>query len=374
MNAPTEFTVDMSKVGSDIESSKLSCTIFDPRGNLLPSKIISGNGDEVYRIMYTPFEAGRHTIELLYDNIPVPGSPFVVHVKSGCDPTRVRAYGPGLEKSFSNQSATFTVETKGAGFGGLSLSIEGPAEAKMSCVDNKDGSCSVEYLPTEAGDYDISIKFADTPIPGSPFKVFVEDPVDSSKVKVYGPGIENGEVREGVPANFLVDVSNAGAGMIAVKLTTQDNKHIDTVKVEDKGEGIYAVHYVPPKEGTVLTAQVKFAEKEVPCSPFVMVVQPKFDTKNVKVMGDTSKKQLPASLPAKFQIDTKTAGQADINVIIKNPQGKPLVPKMEEVEDGTYAVTFVPDECGPYNVSIKYGGKDVVGSPFILQAHPTGEV
>lgn len=47
---------------------------------------------------------------------------------------------------------------------------------------------------------------------------------------------------------------------------------------------------------------------------------------------------------------------------------------MENVEDGTYAVSFVPDECGPYNVSIKFGEKDVIGSPFIIQAHPTGEV
>jgi len=105
-----------------------------------------------------------------------------------------------------------------------------------------------------------------------------------------------------------------------------------------------------------------------------MNVFPKFETKNVKVSGDTQKKELPASLPAKFQIETDKAGQADINVVIKNPQGKALVPKMEQMENGAYAVTFVPDECGPYNVSIKYGGKDVIGSPFILQAHPTGEV
>lgn len=41
----------------------------------------------------------------------------------------------------------------------------------MTCRDNRDGSCTVEYVPTEAGDYDISIKFADQFIPGSPFKV-----------------------------------------------------------------------------------------------------------------------------------------------------------------------------------------------------------
>ena len=62
-------------------------------------------------------------------------------------------------------------EYLGAGTGGLGLAIEGPSEAKMTCRDNRDGSCTVEYVPTEAGDYDISIKFADQPIPGSPFKV-----------------------------------------------------------------------------------------------------------------------------------------------------------------------------------------------------------
>lgn len=316
MNASTEFMVDMSKVGSDVDSGKLTCSIFDPRGNLIPSKIVPGNVNEIYRIMYTPFEAGRHTIELLYDNVPVPGSPFVVHVKSGCDPTRVRAFGAGLEKAFTNQSAKFTVETKGAGFGGLSLAIEGPSETKMSCIDNKDGSCSVEYVPAEAGEYDISIKFAETPIPGSPFTVLIEDPVDPYKVKVYGPGIEHGEVREGNPTKFFVDVSEAGAGMVSVELSDK-GKPVTDFKVEEKADGVYAVKYVPPKEGSVLTAHVKFADREVPCSPFVMTVFPKFDTNNVKVLGDTEKKQLPASLPAKFQIDTKTAGQADINVMIK---------------------------------------------------------
>ena len=103
-----------------------------------------------------------------------------------------------------------------------------------------------------------------------------------------------------------------------------------------------------------------------------MTVFPKFESKNVKVSGDTLKKELPASLPAKIQIETKKAGEGDIAVSIKNPQGKSMVPKMEEIEDGVYALTFVPDECGPYNVSITYGGQHVQGSPFEVQAHPTG--
>ena len=72
---------------------------------------------------------------------------------------------PGLEGGHTNQPQLFTVETRGAGQGGLGLAIEGPSEAKMNCRDNRDGSCTVEYLPTKAGDYDISIKFADQDIP-----------------------------------------------------------------------------------------------------------------------------------------------------------------------------------------------------------------
>lgn len=44
--------------------------------------------------------------------------------------------------------------------------MEGPSEAKMSCVDNKDGSCSVEYVPYEPGTYNLNITYGGQPITG----------------------------------------------------------------------------------------------------------------------------------------------------------------------------------------------------------------
>ena len=52
------------------------------------------------------------------------------------------------------------------GFGGLSLSIEGPSKADIECHDNEDGSCRVTYKPTEPGNYIINVKFADEHVPG----------------------------------------------------------------------------------------------------------------------------------------------------------------------------------------------------------------
>lgn len=53
--------------------------------------------------------------------------------------------------------------------GGLDLAIEGPSKAEISCMDNKDGTCSVNYLPTLPGDYNILVKYNDQHIAGSPF-------------------------------------------------------------------------------------------------------------------------------------------------------------------------------------------------------------
>lgn len=56
--------------------------------------------------------AGLHLIEVLFDEVSVPKSPFRVSVTEGCDPSRVRAYGPGLEEGLVNKPNRFTVETR----------------------------------------------------------------------------------------------------------------------------------------------------------------------------------------------------------------------------------------------------------------------
>lgn len=71
-----------------------------------------------------------------------------------------------MEKGIVNQKNTFTIETKSAGTGPLSLSIEGPAEAKMTCKDNRDGTCTVDYIPVVPGEYNIGVKMGGKKISG----------------------------------------------------------------------------------------------------------------------------------------------------------------------------------------------------------------
>ena len=57
--------------------------------------------------------------------------------------------------------------------GGLSLAVEGPSKAEIVCQDNDDGTCTVTYLPTEPGLYNIVVKFDDEHILGSPFTAYI---------------------------------------------------------------------------------------------------------------------------------------------------------------------------------------------------------
>jgi len=119
----------------------------------------------------------------------------------------------------------------------------------MTCKDNRDGSCSVEYTPTEFGEYDVSIQFAERHIPGSPFKVryaailspdrllhvfgYAQVTVDrpataaANNVAVTGPGINPKYCRANTPVTFKVDATRcAGAanGNVDVKMSTDKGK------------------------------------------------------------------------------------------------------------------------------------------------------
>ena len=78
--------------------------------------------------------------------------------------------------------AKFKIDASKAGEGGIGLTIEGPTEAEIKCDDHGDGTCSVEYMPNESGDYKINVTFADQHIPGSPFTAVIADEFDVTKV------------------------------------------------------------------------------------------------------------------------------------------------------------------------------------------------
>lgn len=49
-------------------------------------------------------------------------------------------------------SGEFSIWTREAGAGGLSIAVEGPSKAEITFEDRKDGSCGVSYVVQEPGE------------------------------------------------------------------------------------------------------------------------------------------------------------------------------------------------------------------------------
>lgn len=56
-----------------------------------------------------------------------------------------------------NIPAEFSILTREAGAGGLSIAVEGPSKAEINFEDRKDGSCGVSYVVTEPGTIDFIV-------------------------------------------------------------------------------------------------------------------------------------------------------------------------------------------------------------------------
>ncbi|XP_008178841.1 filamin-A isoform X2 [Acyrthosiphon pisum] len=377
LGSPTDFSVD-SRAVAKYGQGVVTCTVTNPSGTRTET-FITPQSDGTYKISYTPFEAGPHTIDIYYDGVPIVGSPFSVNVRRGTDASKCRAFGPGVSHGIIHKVNTFTVETKGAGTGSLGLAIEGPSEAKMTCVDNRDGSCTIEYTPTESGVYDVSIQFAETHIPGSPFKVQVDRPdrpATVNDIKVSGPGINPKYIRANTPITFKVDASKSAKGHVDVKMG--NDKGVLQSKqpiIRDNEDGTYDVTYTPNPEGAELVANVLYNGHHVPNSPFKFRVRPKFELDKIKIEGPgvSDSRGIKASVPTYFVVDATDAGSGKLDLRIMGPDGFPRQVDIEK-KDNIYKIKYTPDDCGRYTIEALYDGKPLPQSPIQVQAYSTGNV
>lgn len=57
----------------------------------------------------------------------------------------------------------------------------------------------------------------------------------------------------------------------------------------------------------------------------------------------------------------------------QRPDGTYIRPMIQDNGDGTYTVQYTPEDCGPYTISVTFGGEPVKNAPFKTTAIPTGD-
>ena len=186
---PAAFTIDCSEAGE----GGLDVNIVGPgRGDV--NYELKDNGDGTFLCTYKPTKPGQYIITVKFDNGVVPKCPIKVSVGSTADPSKITAWGPGLERGVAGRPAEFYVNCKGAPVDNLTVGIEGPGEAKVEMKPKTDGTVTVLYYPTKPGKYIIHVMYDEMDIKESPFSASISPRGDVSKVYAEGKGLEDGNM------------------------------------------------------------------------------------------------------------------------------------------------------------------------------------
>lgn len=177
----------------------------------------------------------------------IAGSPFKIKVaeREVGDAKKVLVSGSALHEGKTHTDNTFNVDTRKAGFGGLSLSIEGPSKAEIKCKDHENGTLDISYRPTEPGYYIMNLKFADHHVEGSPFTI---------KVTGEGSNTQTERIhrkRDAVPQTEVGSKCHLAfkiPGVSAMDLTafvTSPTGITDDAEIAETDDGAYGVSFVP---------------------------------------------------------------------------------------------------------------------------------
>ncbi len=403
-----EFFVDYTKAGD----GEPQVTVNGPGGGENVEEKEVEEGIRKYRYYIDPDEAGDYKIDITYADNAIPDSPFNVNIDWKTDPTRVKAYGPGLEGGNIAEWTEFTVDMTKAGDGGLDLQIEGPCEAEVIVDDHENGTASVKYLPKEAGEYQINIFFADKAIPESPFTPLFVPETDPNKVRSYGPGLKHDGVKVGDPGDFVVDTRAAGAGAVDIvvdgpywrgRAPTPQAKNPSPgpgsrpgstsgirrrsmsssakSKITSNNDDTYDVIYNPRKVGTY-NINVFFADQSIPNSPYEINIT---DPSNVIVKGPgldengDKYEEIPVisisdKKPLVWNIDCTEAGPGAVDAKLYGSDGKEKNLQLNEGEEDQYNLCYTPDSAGRHRLVLKYSGNEIQQSPLDFSLSDSSQV
>ncbi|OQR80177.1 filamin-C-like [Tropilaelaps mercedesae] len=362
-------------------SSEVSLKVQEKDVKTLNAYIVAPNGLEEpcflkqlpngqLGISFTPRLTGEHRIHVRRQGQEITGSPFKISVLD-CeigDSTRVQTSGPGLTQGITQATNEFTINTKDAGYGGLSISMEGPSKADIKVKDNEDGTVKVNYVPSEPGYYILNIKFADHHVRGSPFTVKVDGEgsnVQRERIKKQREAAPVSDV--GQECKLIFKLPNACAIDMDAKVQGPGGDS-NPATIRDAEDGAYEVSFVPKVAG-VHHVTVRHKKFHIPGSPFQFTVGPLRDYGAHRVhAGGQGLERGVANDPCEFNIWTREAGAGALAVSVEGPSKAAI--DFKDRKDGSCYISYKVADPGEYRVGIKFNDQHIPDSPFKVYVMP----
>ncbi|XP_052216963.1 filamin-A-like [Dreissena polymorpha] len=256
-----EFVIDGSQAGKGSPDVVLSGVRDEVNVRVSPL----GNGK--FRCNYVATVPGAYLLHITWNGRQLRGSPYKVNVIGAFYPNRVVVSGEGLRGGILGQRIDVVIDTRKAGPGELTAHCMGPHQvAFCELADSKDGTFNLGIKAQESGRHVLQIKYGGEHVEGSPFTFKVNSRPDASKVRVHGPGVENGILATYV-SKFIVETKGAGAGQLTVRIRGPKGAFQVEMYRDSQRDRTIVCRFDPTECGMYII-QVRWSNVDVPGSPF----------------------------------------------------------------------------------------------------------
>ena len=333
--------------------------------------VIQPQGDGVSTIKYIPTEVGVFTVHITCGDEHIKGSPLSLLVT---DPTKciLNKVPKYLHIGTPN---LISISTKGAGPGQMECTSSEPSVAVASTSkDSGQDVVRMKLNPVAIGETTVSLVWAGSVIPSTPFTIYVCDP---AKCKAYGRGLTSGYGRAGELFEFTVKCLNAGPGELMVR--PQGPRSVLTAQVV-KNDDSYNVSFVSDETGQHMI-DVKWAGMIIPDSPYKVDFTKKIDVSSFTATVSNSVALQPSTcalvgpvggLLKSGSLQVKMSGEGFESKLVRPSECKPVANQLPlsivEAKKGAYEIQYCTPKAGMYSLSITIDDVPISKSPFQIQS------
>ena len=330
---------------------------------------------------YVPLVSGYYTVAVTLNGLDVAASPYTVFVNyAETAGRRCVASGPGLLGSTSDQQSTFLVFMRDAfdnprDVGGdvINATLTGPDTVFGTFTDFLNGTYEVQYVPTKAGVYTVTVKVNDEEISGSPFHELTVDGITAGFTSsAVGEGLT--DAMAGVEASFVVqardvnanDRTLGGDALTVVLNSTRPAVDADGVPYDAEvvvngsaayvGHGQYRCVYTA-SVAKLHTLRVFINDMEISGSPFSPVVVPNRMNATMSVVSGSGVEGSVAGVLAPIHIKSVDAYGNDVGAggdlgeltaFLEGPD--PMQLEIVDLGDGGYSLPYIAPIAGDYTL------------------------
>ncbi|XP_014219845.1 filamin-A isoform X2 [Copidosoma floridanum] len=345
----TSFSIEtLGRPGKEFD-----VVISSPQGNAVPVRCYQ-HRDGTLLAEFTTSSIGTYKIDVLHGSKSVLGSPFFCHA---FDPSKIKLQELGPPTISVHDHFALKIVKVDAGVAELDVTATSPLGQEVSLESRSLGEDAdmVEFSPSVAGSYSISVTYGGVPVPGSPLCCVAEA---TGQARCSGQGLLLGHV--GKPAHFLVTGSRPAP---AVQVDGPDSVAKPCVEAGPT-PGTWSVTYVPTEPG-VFDVRVVCAGQQLPGSPWHPNI---VDTRNLRVIGGwpalcDELGRLKLAPGNKVHFDVSEAGPGELTGSIDEQ-----ALSFETTSNGRLKLLVPQVAPGEHAIDILFNGMPFPGAPKLAVA------